>query len=128
MGARYPPSTPHDQPTRVSEQVHDRVCEARRRTGCGPSAERMDDLPGFSGGNRRLREIWAEAGSRDLRTRFYTEEQQTFYAPKRGAYQLDHVFGDAATESRVVDWRVDTQPVLRHPTLSDHAPIWVELQ
>ena len=92
------------------------------------SAERMDDLPGFSGGNRRLREIWAEAGSRDLRTRFHTEEQQTFYAPSRGAYQLDHVFGDAATESRVVDWRVDTQPVLSQPTLSDHAPIWVELQ
>jgi exonuclease III len=32
------------------------------------------------------------------------------------------------TESRVVDWRVDTQPVMSHPSLSDHAPIWVELQ
>jgi transposase len=30
------PSTPHHQPARVSEQVHDRVCEARRRTGWGP--------------------------------------------------------------------------------------------
>src|SRR3954447_14842660 len=30
------PSTPHRQPDRVSEQVHDRVCEARRRTGWGP--------------------------------------------------------------------------------------------
>jgi transposase InsO family protein len=30
------PSTPHRQPARVSEQVHDRVCEARRRTGWGP--------------------------------------------------------------------------------------------
>jgi transposase len=28
--------TPHRQPARVSEQVHDRVCEARRRTGWGP--------------------------------------------------------------------------------------------
>ncbi len=27
---------PHHQPTRCSEQVHDRVCEARRRTGWGP--------------------------------------------------------------------------------------------
>jgi len=30
------PSTPHHQPRRVSEDVHDRVCEARRRTGWGP--------------------------------------------------------------------------------------------
>jgi transposase InsO family protein len=30
------PSTPHHQPGRVSEQVHDRVCEARERTGWGP--------------------------------------------------------------------------------------------
>jgi transposase len=30
------PSTPHRQPGRVSEGVHDRVCEARERTGWGP--------------------------------------------------------------------------------------------
>lgn len=30
------PSTPHRQPARSSEFVHDRVCEARRRTGWGP--------------------------------------------------------------------------------------------
>ena len=30
------PSTPHHQPARVSEQVHDRVCEAREQTGWGP--------------------------------------------------------------------------------------------
>jgi transposase InsO family protein len=30
------PSTPHHQPARVSDAVHDRVCEARRRTGWGP--------------------------------------------------------------------------------------------
>ena len=30
------PSTPHRQPTKVSEEVHDRVCKARRRTGWGP--------------------------------------------------------------------------------------------
>lgn len=30
------PSTPHGQPARVSEAVHDRVCRARRRTGWGP--------------------------------------------------------------------------------------------
>jgi endonuclease/exonuclease/phosphatase family metal-dependent hydrolase len=88
----------------------------------------MDDVPGFSGGNRRLREIWAKAGSRDLRKRFFGEEQQTFFASNRGCYQLDHVFADAATEGRVVGWRVDTDPAVNHPTLSDHAPIWVELQ
>jgi transposase len=30
------PSTPHRQPGRVSEQMHDRVCEARERTDWGP--------------------------------------------------------------------------------------------
>jgi transposase InsO family protein len=30
------PSTPHRQPGRVSDAVHDRVCEARQRTGWGP--------------------------------------------------------------------------------------------
>jgi transposase InsO family protein len=30
------PSTPHHQPGRVNEHVHDRVCEARERTGWGP--------------------------------------------------------------------------------------------
>jgi len=34
--ARDRPSTPHRQPARVSEQVHDRVCRARERTGWGP--------------------------------------------------------------------------------------------
>ena len=35
-GAEDRPSTPHRQPARVSEEVHDRVCRARRRTGWGP--------------------------------------------------------------------------------------------
>jgi transposase InsO family protein len=30
------PSTPHRQPDRVSDEVHDRVCQARERTGWGP--------------------------------------------------------------------------------------------
>ena len=34
--ARDRPSTPHRQPTKTSEEVHDRVCDARRRTGWGP--------------------------------------------------------------------------------------------
>lgn len=91
------------------------------------SAVSMDDVPGFSGGNRLLRKIWRDAGSRDLRQRFFTEEQQTFFAPKRRPYQLDHVFANAETEPRVVGWRVDTGPITSAPSLSDHAPIWVEL-
>src|SRR3954452_18486588 len=30
------PSTPHHQPRRVSEALHERVCQARERTGWGP--------------------------------------------------------------------------------------------
>jgi hypothetical protein len=51
--------------------------------------------------------------------RFFSGKQRTFFAPNRRAYLLDHVFGDAATEARVVDWPVDTQPVLSNPSLSD---------
>ena len=90
------------------------------------SAESMDDVKGFAGGNRLLREIWGAAGSHDLRRRFFAEEQQTFFAPKRGPYQLDHVFADAATEARALDWRVDPEPATTQ-RVSDHAPIWVEL-
>jgi hypothetical protein len=89
-------------------------------------AEIMDDQ-GFVGGNRKLRQIWHEAGSRDLRRRFFEDEQQTFYAPSRRPYQLDHVFADAVTETRVTDWRIDTEPVTAQPSLSDHAPISVDL-
>jgi transposase InsO family protein len=34
--ARDRPCTPHHQPARASEEIHDQVCEARRRTGWGP--------------------------------------------------------------------------------------------
>jgi hypothetical protein len=91
------------------------------------SAEVMDDR-GFVGGNRKLRSIWAEAGSHDLRLRFSDEEQQTFFAPGRQAYQLDHVFADQVTESRVTSWHIDPTPATEAPTFSDHAPILVELE
>lgn len=58
----------------------------------------------------------AQARSRDLRPRFFAEEQQTFFAKGSGPFQLDHVFGDVETEARVRDWRVDTGPVTRTPT------------
>jgi hypothetical protein len=92
------------------------------------SAEVMDDRSGFLGGNRKLRGTWREAGSHDLRLRFFANEQQTFFAPRRLPYQLDHVFADAATEPRVVDWRVDTEPINANPRFSDHAPVVIELQ
>ena len=92
------------------------------------SSETMDDVPGFGGGNRRLREMWTEAGSRDLRLRFFPEEQQAFFARNRGPYQLDHVVADSGTEARVQGRRVDTGPVTSTPTLSNHAPISVELR
>ena len=63
------------------------------------SAVSMDDIPGFSGGNRRLREIWAEAGSCDLRMRFFTDEQQTFFAPNRGAVSARPCFRGCSDRS-----------------------------
>lgn len=91
------------------------------------SAETMDDIPMFVGGNRQLRKTWREAGSLDLRLRFYDEEQRTFFRPNTRPYQLDHVFADAATERRVVSWRVNSRPATAVPPYSDHAPIVVVL-
>ena len=91
------------------------------------SAVVMDDNPRFTGGNGKLRETWNEAGSHDLRLKFFEDEQQTFFAPRRKPYQLDHVFADAATAARVTDWRVDLNPVVEfEPPLSDHAPLIVD--
>lgn len=92
------------------------------------SAGTMDDVPNFLGGNRKLRQMWLEAGSVDLRTRWLEQEQQTFFRPGNRAYQIDHLFSDAATESRVTAWSVDRRPVEVEPPLSDHAPVIVELE
>jgi len=91
------------------------------------SAVVMDESPRFTGGNGRLRKTWREAGSHDLRLDFFKDEQQTFFAPRRGAYQLDHLFADEATSRRVTAWRVDRTPVELDPPLSDHAPIIAEI-
>ena len=93
------------------------------------SAEGMDDVPSFAGGNRQLRKNWKEAGSYDLRRGFFDEEQQTFFRPGSKPWQIDHVFADPATRDRVSDWRVDPTPVVEYePPLSDHAPIVVDIE
>ncbi len=91
------------------------------------SAVVMDENPRFIGGNGKLRKLWADAGSCDLRLKFFENEQQTFFAPGRKPYQLDHVFADEATSRRVTNWRVNKAPVEADPPLSDHAPIVVDI-
>lgn len=91
------------------------------------SAEAMDSFAKFAGGNRKLREIWRRAGSVDLRLNFFEEEQQTFFAPGKRPWQLDHLFADAQTARRVTSWRVDRAPVEESHRLSDHAPIVIEI-
>jgi endonuclease/exonuclease/phosphatase family metal-dependent hydrolase len=88
------------------------------------SDPRMDDY-GFSGGNRRLREVYAGSGSLDTRARFFDSYQQTYFKAGKRAYQLDHVFADARTEQRVTGWQVDQRPATEQPPYSDHAPIFV---
>lgn len=93
------------------------------------SAEGMDDVTSFAGGNRQLRMNWKEAGSYDLRRGSFEEEQQTFFRLNTKPWQIDHVFADAATRDRVSDWRVDAAPAIEYkPPLSDHAPIFVEIE
>ena len=88
------------------------------------SDPRMDDY-GFVGGNRRLREVYAECGSLDTRARFFGSSQQTYFKAGRRPYQLDHVFADSRTEQRVTGWRVDQRPATEQPPYSDHAAILV---
>lgn len=90
------------------------------------SDERMDDVRGFSGGNRRIREIWRDAGAVSVRARFEPEPQQTYF--KRGALrnELDHLFVDGVTLSKVAEWRIDPLPATTL-ALSDHAPIWLNV-
>lgn len=93
------------------------------------SAEDMDDVAYFAGGNRQLRTNWKEAGSYDLRQGFFEAEQQTSFRPGSKPWQIDHVFADAATRDRVSEWRVEATPAVEYkPPLSDHAPILVEIE
>ncbi len=91
------------------------------------SDPKMDDRPAFAGGNRRIFEIYREAGSYDARARFHETHQQTFFRPGTNNYQLDHVFADEATERRVTRWTVDSAPATGPEPLSDHAPILLTL-
>ena len=55
----------------------------------------MDDIRGFTGGNRRMFEIYRQSGSRDTRTRFFDTPQRTYFKDGNRHYQLDHVFARA---------------------------------
>ena len=90
---------------------------------CDP---KMDDRPTFAGGNRRVFEIYKEAGSMDTRSRFHETNLQTFFREGTDCYQLDHAFVDQATERRVTSWRsIPPQPPVR--VRSRHAPILLTL-
>lgn len=73
--------------------------------------------------------LWANLdadGLCDVRTRFQDAEQRTYFKDKRGHYQLDHVFADAATCAEARSWRVIAEPA-ESLLLSDHAPVEVVL-
>lgn len=89
---------------------------------------RMDCRRGFVGGNRRMFETYAAAGSCDTRERFHADYVQTYFKRRTGAYQLDHVFADAMTEAHVRSWQVDERVAISDEPRSDHAPIIVELK
>ena len=78
--------------------------------------------------NQALFDNLAALGFVDLRSRHFAEEQRTWFRKGNAAYQLDHVFADAGTESRTRSWRVLTEAVERDQPLSDHAPIEVVIR
>lgn len=63
----------------------------------------------------------------DVRPRHQPDEVQTYFKLGARAYQLDHVFADAATEARVSSWSVVTD-VSSKSCLSDHAPILITIE
>lgn len=92
------------------------------------SEPRMDAwLRNSRGGNHRNFAIYREYGSLDTRARFFDDFQQTFFKNGRKPYQLDHVFADARTEARIVDWRVDHAAATCVAPYSDHAPVILTL-
>lgn len=78
------------------------------------------------GQEARLFKNLASQGFIDTRSRHSESEIQTFFKPRTRPFQLDHVYADEATESNVVRWEVLAH-VARDLTLSDHAPVLVEL-
>lgn len=78
------------------------------------------------GENWRLFENLKSQGYQDLGTRQGVSERQTYFKQNARPFQLDYVFGDGLTESRVRSWKVHTQAA-RELNLSDHAPIEIEI-
>lgn len=91
------------------------------------SDERMDDVSGFFGGHRRMRDTWRASGAVSLRARFHDESQQTYFKQGSIRNELDHVFADESTAERAAGWWVDPEPATVLG-LSDHAPILVYLK
>lgn len=78
------------------------------------------------GQESRLFENLKSLGFSDTRTRHSVDEVQTFFKKGRRAFQLDHVYADVTTESRVTSWSVLSE-VAAEQQLSDHAPLLIEL-
>ena len=89
---------------------------------------RMDDFSGFAGGNRRMFDIYREAGAHDTRTGFHRDYQQSFFRKGiRLGWQLDHLFADAATNAKTTSWNIDPAPAVGEGRCSDHAPMAVTM-
>lgn len=67
-----------------------------------------------------------ESGLVDVRPRHQAAEVQTYFKARTRPYQMDHVYADPVTESRVESWTV-LRGVASELALSDHAPILVTL-
>ncbi len=85
----------------------------------------FDEVNGYAW-NRILFANLRLTGFIDLRERHSPAEQRTYFKQGRRHYQLDHVFGDARTESQVMSWSV-VPDVAEERDLSDHAPILIEI-
>lgn len=62
----------------------------------------------------------------DTREVIHDEERQTFFKEGSKPSQLDHIYTDATSIEKIVDWQVMTEVVL-DLHLSDHAPVVVNL-
>ena len=79
---------------------------------------------GVAGASTEFFERRRAAGWFDAMREFNTEDVRTYLDPKSAPYELDHVFTDAETRTRLRTCEVLNSPAF--VGLSDHAPVMVE--
>jgi exonuclease III len=78
------------------------------------------------GGNQARFDRMANSGWHDVARKFHKDEVQTYFKPRSGAYQLDHIFVSESIMAATTRFEVVTSPAVRKA--SDHAALVMEFR